>query len=239
MDEVKTIEFDFGPVTINRNNRARNMRIKVHPEKGVSVTLPRNYSEKHAVKFISEKEAWIRKSLKKTLTIKQKNTVFTEQTIFNTKFHNLQIQTHSKASLKFEVKNKVINIWYPEFANINDERIQEFVRQTIIKTLRFEAKQYLPKRTSELAELHDIKTNDIKVRNNKTRWGSCSGKNNINLNIHLMRLPDELIDYVVLHELAHIKHKNHSKHYWTYLESICNNAKILDRNLTNYNLIYW
>lgn len=239
MSEIKTIEFDFGTVTINRNNRARNMRIKIHPENGVSVTLPKNYTEKHAVSFISDKEAWIRKSLKKTLTIKQQNTVFTEQTIFNTKFHKLQIQKHSKASLKFDVKNRVMNIWYPEFAGINDERIQDFIRQTIIKTLRFEAKQYLPNRTRELAELHEIKANDVKVRNNKTRWGSCSGKNNLNLNIHLMRLPNELIDYVILHELAHVKHKNHSKHFWDYLESICNNARDLDKKLNKYNLIYW
>lgn len=239
MSEIKTLKFDFGSVVINRNNRAKNMRIKVHPEKGVSVTLPKNYTEKHAVSFISEKEPWIRKTLQKTQTIKNQNTVFTEQTVFNTKFHKLHIQKHSKPSLKLDVKNRVMNIWYPEFADVRDEKVQEFIRQTIIKTLRFEAKHYLPKRARELAALHGITINEVKVRNNKTRWGSCSGKDNINLNIHLMRLPDRLLDYVILHELGHVKHKNHSRNFWSYLESICNNARKLDKELNNYNLNYW
>lgn len=239
MIDDKYIEFDFGSVKINRNKRAKNLRIKIHPEKGVSITIPRLCTEKHAIDFINSKEDWIKKTLKKTEGIRQKNTVFNEQTFFQTKFHQLKIETHSKSSLKSDVKNSLIFIHYPEFASVEDERVQNFVRNTIIKTLRLEAKHFLPKRTRELASKTGIEVNEIKVRNNKTRWGSCSGKNNISLNIHLMRLPGELIDYVILHELAHVKHKNHSKSYWLYLESICKNSRKLDKELNQYHLTYW
>lgn len=239
MAEEKYIEFDFGAVRINRNDRAKNLRIKVHPEKGVSVTIPRLCSEKHAIDFINRKEDWIRKTLRKTEGIKQKETLFSEQTLFRTKFHQLKIEKHSKSSLKSDVKKSVIHIHYPDFASVEDDRVQGFVRSTVIKTLRLEASEYLPRRTRELAIKNGIHINEITVRNNRTRWGSCSGKNNISLNIHLMRLPDELIDYVILHELAHVKHKNHSASFWLYLESICTESKKLDKKLNAFHLSYW
>lgn len=238
-NEVKTVQFDFGAVIIKRSIRARNMRIRVHPEKGVSVIMPVQYTEKQAIAFIKEKHTWIENSLRKTAGIKQQNTLFTEQTDFRTKYHSLQFRKHEKSTLKFDVRNRIVTISYPEFASITDQRIQEFIRNAIVQTMRFEAKQVLPVRTRELAKKFGISVNEVKVRNNKTRWGSCSGKNNINLNIHLMRLPNELADYVILHELAHVKHKNHSKNFWNYLESICKNSKFLDKKLNKYNLIYW
>ena len=72
------------------------------------------------------------------------------------------------------------------------------------------------------------------MRNSKTRWGSCSYENNINLNLHLMRLPNHLIDYVILHELVHTKIKNHSKDFWNLLDVVTGNAKNLDRELKNH-----
>ena len=74
------------------------------------------------------------------------------------------------------------------------------------------------------------------IKNTKTRWGSCSFKNNINLSLHLMRLREELIDYVILHELVHTKVKNHSIEFWTTLDIHCPNSKNLDRELKKYSL---
>lgn len=76
--------------------------------------------------------------------------------------------------------------------------------------------------------------NKITYRNNKTRWGSCSYKNNINLNIQLLKLPIELIEYVVVHELAHIKHKHHQKEFYEEIQKVLPNYKSLDKTLKKY-----
>lgn len=239
MADSKTIQFDFGTVTFVRNPRSKYMRLKIHPEKGVIASLPIGYPEQRAIRFVQEKEQWIRKGLAKSVQIVQKNTVFEEGTVFKTRYHALQIGTHTMPSLKYEVKQHFIKIWYPESAQVEDPRIQKFIRHAIIETLRFEAKKHLPQLTHELAALWGLKCGNVSVRNNKTRWGSCSGQNNISLNIHLMRLPEELCNYVVYHELAHIKHKNHSERFWAYLEDICPGARDLDKKLNSYHLTYW
>ena len=99
------------------------------------------------------------------------------------------------------------------------------------------ARKQLVARLDELSDRHGIPYNRVFVRNQKTRWGSCSQKNNINLNINLVRLPDELIDYTILHELAHIRVKNHSKKFWDELEKLVEGARKLDRKLNRFNLL--
>ena len=112
--------------------------------------------------------------------------------------------------------------------------IQQKIRVAIEETLRKEAKDYLPQRVKELAEKNSFRFKKVSVRNSKTRWGSCSYDNNINLNLHLMRLPNHLIDYVILHELVHTKIKNHSRDFWNMLDLVTGNAKNLDKELKNY-----
>jgi predicted metal-dependent hydrolase len=239
MGFIRKVGFDFGEVLLERNPRSKNLKIKIHPEKGILVSIPSACTEAYALSFVKNKEAWIKKSLAKTVRVKNKNTLFTEMTGFNTKFHELSIRKHNRQSLRFEVRNGELIVFYPETADVADSRVQNFVRHALIQTMRFEAKDYLPKRTLELAEMVQLQVSDISVRNNKSRWGSCSGKNSISLNIHLMRLPAALIDYVILHELAHIKVKSHGKPFWQFLESLLPGAKVLDKKLNEYHLGYW
>jgi predicted metal-dependent hydrolase len=99
------------------------------------------------------------------------------------------------------------------------------------------ARAALIERLLELAELHDFRFNKVSIRNQKTKWGSCSAKNNISLNVNLARLPAGLRDYVILHELVHTRIKNHSKKFWTELDKYVNNgAKELRRKLRGYRL---
>ena len=100
-----------------------------------------------------------------------------------------------------------------------------------VELLRKQAKEYLPKRLEELAQKHKFKYNSLRIKNVKTIWGSCSGKNNINLNLNLMKLRPELIDYVILHELCHTIEKNHSKKFWDLLEKNLPTAKVLRKEL--------
>lgn len=84
-----------------------------------------------------------------------------------------------------------------------------------------EAKRYLPPRVKRQAERFGFKYGRLTFRDNVSNWGSCSFDNNISLNIKLMKLPDELIDYVILHELCHTVEKNHSAEFWQLVEKVC------------------
>ena len=95
----------------------------------------------------------------------------------------------------------------------------------------------LAERLEELARLHNFKYRNVSIRNQRTRWGSCSGKDNISLNINLARLPAELSDYVILHELLHTRIKNHGKGFWTELDRyVGGSAKDLAKKLRKHRL---
>ena len=98
------------------------------------------------------------------------------------------------------------------------------------------AKEFLDGRVRELADKFGFVYNKVTIRNQKTRWGSCSGKNNINLNMKLMNIHNHLIDYVLMHELVHTKVKNHSPLFWGSLDIYVGNAKVLDKELKKYHL---
>ncbi len=99
------------------------------------------------------------------------------------------------------------------------------------------ARAVLIERLQELADLHDLRFNKVSIRNQKTKWGSCSAKNNISLNMNLARLPDKLRDYVILHELVHTRIKNHGRRFWAELdEYVCGNAREFSRILRTYPL---
>ncbi len=115
-------------------------------------------------------------------------------------------------------------------------------RRTLAETpevaeLRKQAKAYLPGRLAELAAQHGFSYNQVRIKHNVSNWGSCSVKKNINLNLNLMRLPAELRDYVMLHELCHLKYMNHGKEFHALMESICPNHKALRRQLRDYKLL--
>jgi len=99
-----------------------------------------------------------------------------------------------------------------------------------------EAKTKLRNRLAELASLYGFTYNRVFVRRQKTRWGSCSEKNNINLNLRILLLPLMLQDYVLLHELVHTRIKNHSQEFWRELDSLVGDAKGLRRRLRRYPL---
>ena len=96
------------------------------------------------------------------------------------------------------------------------------------------ARKILCRRIGELAQLHNFVYNRVSIRKQKTRWGSCSSKNNINLNANLLHLPSELMDYVLLHELVHTRVKDHSKDFWNELNAVVPNARQIDKKLKDY-----
>jgi predicted metal-dependent hydrolase len=105
------------------------------------------------------------------------------------------------------------------------------------KLLVTEARAILKDRLNELANIHGFKYNKVFIRNQKTKWGSCSNLNNVNLNINLVSLTQELMDYVILHELLHTKINNHSKKFWAQLDKyVGGRAKDIDKRLKRHRL---
>ena len=100
-----------------------------------------------------------------------------------------------------------------------------FVRAVIENFYRDQAKAYLPQRVKELAESHGFVYRNVRIKNQKTRWGSCSAKHNLNFNMRLMMAPPDAIDSVIIHELCHLKVLNHSKAFWNLVERHCPDYK--------------
>lgn len=106
-----------------------------------------------------------------------------------------------------------------------------------VEELRRQAKAYLPGRLNELANLYGFQYNTLRIKHNSSNWGSCSSKGNINLNLNLMRVPQDLQDYVMLHELCHLRYLNHSPQFHALLESVCPGHREKQRRLKEYKLI--
>jgi len=102
---------------------------------------------------------------------------------------------------------------------------------------RLAARKLLFDRLEQLAQKHGFTYNRVFIKNQKTRWGSCSNKNNINLNINLVRLPQELIDYTLLHELIHTRIKNHSQKFWDQMDALLGDARKIDKKLSAYEVL--
>lgn len=178
---------------------------------------------------------WIKKSNQKCLSQQNEQRVFEVGESYSTKHHLINFISHSEKELKVVKCEKTISILLPDNDTAKGSIIQDQIKKEVIKIWRIEAKEYLPNRLAQLALINGINYGKVTIRNTKTRWGSCSHLNNINLSLHLMRLPEKLIDYVILHELAHVKVKNHSPVFWLYLDEICANAMLLDQQLKKHN----
>ena len=230
----KILKIQNNEINFRKSLKARNISIRIKPFEGVLVTVPRFLSFKIANDFVESKMNWIQKNLHKIQSQEQLKTNFTIGSTFQTKFHSIIIDSTSQIKNTFLKENKSIKIYISSENKIQSIENQNYIRNVIEKILRIEAKSFLPKRVDELAKKHNFNYQKLAIKNTKTRWGSCSFKNNINLSLHLMRLSEELIDYVILHELVHTKVKNHSIEFWTTLDIHCPNSKNLDRELKKY-----
>ena len=126
--------------------------------------------------------------------------------------------------------------WVKKHLNRLRELRQDDAQPTGPAMNRDKARTILAARLAYLARQHGFRYNKVFIRNQKTRWGTCSSKNNISLNIQLMRLPQELQDYVILHELVHTRHKNHSKMFWAEMDKLVGDAKKLRKEMRKFRL---
>ena len=137
--------------------------------------------------------------------------------------------------ISFEIAKKFVQtkeIWIKRTLNKVQQHLNSSIKLNPVE--KNNAKIYLIRRLEEIAQDNGFIYNKATIRNQKTRWGSCSGKNNLSLNIQLINLPHELIDYVIFHELVHTKVKNHSLVFWKKLDEFVGNAKSLNKELKQY-----
>jgi predicted metal-dependent hydrolase len=225
---------EIGEIKLIKNPRARRLSIKVKPFDGVIVSIPTRGSYKEAEEFVKHKTEWIIQSLRKIEKFEDKLTVFDEKTPFQTKKHHLIIEKWDKEYISVRVLNWKIMVKYPENVIVRDEQIQQMIRKGIERALLIEASEFLPLHVKNIAAKLGFKYKSLTIKNGKSRWGSCSHDNRINLNLHLMRLPNELIDYVIIHELCHTIQKNHGPKFWGLMEQVFPKSIVLNKELKKY-----
>ena len=118
-----------------------------------------------------------------------------------------------------------------EFRRKKRRRTQNLTQSKAYRDAREKARAIIVPRVDFIAQTHGYSYNRIDIRNQKTRWGSCSSKNNLNFNMKLVHLRLELMDYVIAHELVHTRHMNHSRAFWDELERITPQSKLLHKEL--------
>lgn len=171
---------EIGEVVFRKSARSRSIGIRVHPVKGVSVSVPTILPYSAAMTFFRLRRQWILDAL---------------------------------ARQKERAK---------DVTRLSSEEIE---------SLRLQAKAELPPRLAELAARYGFRYNKVTIKNNVSNWGSCSSKGNINLNLRVVTLPKVLQDYVLLHELCHLKHQDHGHAFHLLLEHVCtdNILKLMDQ----------
>ena len=97
--------------------------------------------------------------------------------------------------------------------------------------LKHLAKKYITARTRQFSIRYGYNVGKVIIRGQKTRWGSCSARRNLSFNYKLMKYREEIIDYVIIHEMCHLKEMNHSKNFWALVENLCPNFKSLKKEL--------
>ncbi|MBL6871612.1 MAG: M48 family metallopeptidase [Flavobacteriales bacterium] len=233
---MKVLRIQDLEIKLKKSFKAKNISIKIKPFEGVLVTVPMLVSFKIAEDFVKTKINWINKNLDKVQKQEQLHTFFSANNSFKTRSHLVNIISTELSKNTVHIENSNVKVLISKKLSISSEENQIYIRNIILEIWRKEAKEYLPKRVEALAIDHDFNYQKLTIKNTKTRWGSCSFDNNINLSLHLMRISNELIDYVILHELVHTKVKNHSSKFWETLEKHCPNSKILDKELKKYSL---
>ena len=114
------------------------------------------------------------------------------------------------------------------------KKLEEYKIKNIDIFYKNEIKKILPLKVEEYSKKMNLYPTSISYRKNKRTWGSCNYKNGLNFNILLMKFPIEVMEYVIIHELAHIKHKNHSRDFWNLVAVYCPNYKEIEKQFKKF-----
>lgn len=234
---MKIIEHSIlGKIQIQKKIGKKNAIIKIKNASEVFVEIPFFCSYRYALDLVEKKQKWI---LRKQAFQRQTDSIKSIEmdTIFQFPNKYICFERNSQTNtIKTEEYADKFAIQLPDTLELNTNKVQEKLKNLCIELFRKEAKLYLPNRVQKIANKHFIHINQIRVKNIRSRWGSCSNKCNLNFSIYLMLLPSYLIDYVIYHELAHIRYQNHSKDFWNHLEKLCPGAVKMDKEMKKHSM---
>lgn len=192
--------------------RAKSIKLSLEADGTLIVSSPKRTSINRIEKFIKEKESWIKAQQKK---IKENSFhVVTNDRVwlFGQPLDKKVIVTPNKKGVKFEIKQEGKTLII-QTTNCNNSKKSQ-LSEKLNKFLKAKARAYFEPKTKHLSKKMSVDYNRIYLREQKTRWGSCSSKKNLNFNWRLVHFETLLIDYVIIHELAHLRHRNHSAEFW-------------------------
>lgn len=218
---------EFGEITVRRSVRASAVRISIAPSGTLRASLPPYAPLFLLRRLIKSSRAQLRQMMQQHAPAYE---LVDGMTIG--KSHRLIIQNADKTAVKRQGQRIVVSLGPDD--SLANPVTQRMVRDVIIAALRVEAKSYLPKRLAFLANKLDCHYEKVRFSHASSRWGSCSTSGTISLNIALMSLPFELIDYVIVHELSHTKQMNHSPKFWKLVESADPNYRVHRRDLKQH-----
>ena len=210
----------IGAVKIRRGAHIRHLSVRMSPGRGIWVNVPYGVSGRQVEKFLAERKEWIvRNSERVSRYEKETGADVSIGSDIKTKLHTLKIRETEARVPSYKTEGDAVTLFIPAGADM--EKVGGMIKNFLSEIYRTECRRILPGRVRELAQRHGLSYGKLSFRNNRSNWGSCSYDNNISLNIQLMKLPDQLIDYVILHELCHTLEKNHSENFWALMEKVC------------------
>lgn len=205
---------ELGKIVVIPNGRATHIIMRAKPD-AVYVTIPCGVKEKEVKEVIDKYRVQLLADVKKA----GRKHIDLDFRI-DTEFFHLKLVGGEREKFLAHSELGNMKIICPPGADFDDENLQTWLYKVIEEALRRNAKIILPPRLYMLSEKYGLPYHSLKINSSKGRWGSCSAKKNINLSYYLVLLPSHLIDYVLLHELAHTKEMNHGEPFWSLLNEL-------------------
>ncbi len=205
---------DFGKIHFVVRRSARNITMRVK-EDGLHVTTPPYRS----ITALLEAIAPFRERLRNVCS-EVKPKPFDLNFSIEAECFRLKLETSPLKNFTVSMRDETVVIACPAHADFTTERVQTLVKNAVMRAMRKKAEEYLPPLVQYWSSLFDLPYNKVTISKARSRWGSCSSKRDISLSFYLMLLPAHLMDYVILHELAHTREMNHGPKFWELLNQL-------------------
>jgi len=234
MDNKEVIYFLNHPFEVHRRARRKSLSILLHPDSPLRVHANMSLSQNEILQFLQKKERWISKHLQNIQQIKAefKTPQLKQGELypFLGEKKYLQFTNSTLKKIFFKVEDGFLVGYLPQNTSIDDYE-EALVYQELTKFYKAEAARLIPERVQHWIERTQLQPARISFRAPQKRWGSCNSRKHICLNWKLICQPAALIDYVIVHELCHLKHMNHSADFWSLVESFLPDYEELEKIL--------